>query len=42
MGQVFLELRNNNQINIVSINSQVSNEPGVTVSTLLIDVTIGV
>ena len=42
MGQVFLELRNNNQINLVSINSQLTNQPGTTVSTLLIDITIGV
>ena len=42
MGQVFLELRNNNQINLVSINTQITNEPGITVSTLLMDVTIGV
>ena len=42
MGQVYLELTNNNLINLVSINSQVSNEPGVTVSTFLVDVTIGI
>jgi hypothetical protein len=42
MGQVYLELRNNNLINLVSINSQLNNQPGVTNSTFLIDVTIGV
>ena len=42
MGQVFLELRNNNNLNLVSINSQIANQPGITVSTLLMDVTIGV
>jgi hypothetical protein len=42
MGQIFLELRNNNLINLVSINAQNANQPGITVSTLLLDVTIGV
>ncbi len=42
MGQVYLELRNNNLINLVSINAQNANLPGSTVSTLLVDVTIGV
>lgn len=42
MGQVYLELRNNNLLNLVSINAQNANRPGETVSTLLLDVTIGV
>jgi hypothetical protein len=42
MGQVFLELKNNNLMTLVSINSQVSNLPGSTVSSFLIDVTVAV
>ena len=42
MGQVYLELKNNNLINSVSINTQIGNLPGSTVSTFLIDVTIAV
>ena len=42
MGQVFMELRNNNLMNLVSINAQNANQPGITVSTLLLDITIGV
>jgi hypothetical protein len=42
MGQLYFELKNNNLMNIVSINAQNSNTPGVTVSTLLATFTIGV
>ena len=42
VGQLFLELRNNNLMNIVSINAQNTNTPGVTVSTLQMTVTVGV
>lgn len=42
MGQAFFELRNNNLLNVVSINDQSTNFPGTTVSTFLVDITIGV
>ncbi len=42
MGQLFLELKNNNLMNMVSINAQNTNLPGVSVSTLQVTVTIGV
>lgn len=41
MGQVFLEMRNNNLLNLVSITSQTTASPGLTFSTV-VDVTVGV
>jgi len=44
MGQLFLELRNNNLMSLVSVNAQNANLPGTTtptVSSLLAQITIG-
>ena len=42
MGQLYFELTNNNLLSVVSINAQNQNLPGTTVSTLIIDITIGI
>jgi len=42
MGQVFFELRNNHLMNIVSVNSEAANLAGSIVSTLQINIKIGV